>query len=108
MRAALPHGLGPVHSTRQVTIGGAIANDIHGKNHHTRAVSATTSSRWITTADGSIRTLTRKVRSRTCSGPPSADRSRIIVRATIRMKRTETRIVVDADRTADLDETLSC
>ncbi|NIJ14581.1 decaprenylphospho-beta-D-ribofuranose 2-oxidase [Saccharomonospora amisosensis] len=113
MRAALPHGLWvPVlPGTRQVTIGGAIANDIHGKNHHSAGSFGNhVVSMDLLTADGSIRTLTPE-------GPDSElfwatvagiGLTGIVLRATVRMKRTETAyFVVDADRTANLDETLA-
>ncbi|WP_019818646.1 FAD-binding oxidoreductase [Saccharomonospora saliphila] len=113
MRAALPYGLWvPVlPGTRQVTIGGAIANDIHGKNHHTAgSFGDHVESMDLLTADGKVRTLTPH-------GPESdlfwatvagIGLTGIVVRATIRMKKTETAyFVVDADRTADLDETLA-
>jgi decaprenylphospho-beta-D-ribofuranose 2-oxidase len=112
MRAALPYGLWvPVlPGTRQVTIGGAIANDIHGKNHHSAGSFGNhVLSMDLLTADGRVRTLT----------PDGAESdlfwatvagiglTGIILRATIRMKRTETAyFVVDADRTSNLDETL--
>ncbi|OLT39072.1 decaprenylphosphoryl-beta-D-ribose oxidase [Saccharomonospora sp. CUA-673] len=112
MRAAMPYGLWvPVlPGTRQVTIGGAIANDIHGKNHHTAGSFGNhVLSMDLVTADGRVRTLTP-------DGPESElfwatvagiGLTGIIVRAKIRMKHTETAyFVVDADRTANLDETL--
>ncbi|WP_307831859.1 FAD-binding oxidoreductase [Prauserella cavernicola] len=112
MRAAIHHGLWvPVlPGTRQVTIGGAIANDIHGKNHHTAGSFGNhVLSMDLLTADGRVRTLTPE-------GPESElfwatvggiGLTGIIVRATVRMKRTETAyFIVDADRTSSLDETL--
>jgi decaprenylphospho-beta-D-ribofuranose 2-oxidase len=112
MKAALPFGLWvPVlPGTRQVTIGGAIANDIHGKNHH-RAGSFGNHvvSMDLVTANGEVHTLT--------PDGPSADLfwatvagiglTGVVVRATIAMTKTETAyFYVDLERTANLDETL--
>jgi decaprenylphospho-beta-D-ribofuranose 2-oxidase len=110
MRAALPLGLWvPVlPGTRQVTVGGAIAADIHGKNHH----SAGTFSNHLraldlVTADGSITTLTPEDELfwTTVGGMGLTG---IIVRATIALTPVESAyFVVDTDRTADLDELLT-
>src|SRR3989440_10131305 len=95
MKAALPHGLWvPVlPGTHQVTIGGAIANDIHGKNHHSAGSFGNhVLSMDLITADGKVRTLTP-------DGPESelfwatvagVGLTGIIVRATIAMTKTET------------------
>ncbi|NYI70226.1 decaprenylphospho-beta-D-ribofuranose 2-oxidase [Naumannella cuiyingiana] len=112
MRAALPLGLWvPVlPGTRQVTIGGAIAADVHGKNHHKQGSFGNhVRSLDLLTADGEIRTLTP-------DGEGSAEfwatvggmgLTGIVLRATIAMQRCETGyFTVDTDRTADLDETI--
>ena len=113
MKAALPFGLWvPVlPGTRQVTIGGAIACDIHGKNHHSAGSFGNhVRSMDLLTADGQIRHLT-----------PSGEESElfwstvggngltgIIVRATIEMTPTETAyFIADGDVTAGLDETIA-
>jgi len=113
MRAALPLGLWvPVlPGTRQVTIGGAIANDIHGKNHHSAGSFGNhVVTMDLLTADGQVRTLTP-------DGPEAelfwatvagVGLTGIILRATVAMKKTESAyFYVDADRTANLDETLA-
>ncbi|WP_018683430.1 FAD-binding oxidoreductase [Actinokineospora enzanensis] len=112
MRAALPFGLWvPVlPGTRQVTIGGAIASDIHGKNHHSAGSFGNhVREMELLTADGQVRTLTP-------DGPESAlfwatvggmGLTGIILRATVALQHTESAYFLsDTDRTANLDETL--
>ncbi|HSK61918.1 MAG TPA: FAD-binding oxidoreductase [Actinomycetospora sp.] len=112
MRVALPFGLWvPVlPGTRQVTIGGAIANDIHGKNHHTAgSFGDHVVSMDLMLASGEVRRLEP-------DGPESElfwatvggiGLTGVILRATIRMTKTETAyFVADTERTADLDETI--
>ncbi len=113
LRALLPLGLWiPVMpGTRQVTVGGAIACDIHGKNHHRAGTFGShVVSLDLLTADGEIRTLAPE-------GPDSEQfwatvggigLTGLIMSARLRLVPTETAwFVVDTDRTASLDETLA-
>ena len=112
MRVALPFGLWvPVlPGTRQVTIGGAIASDIHGKNHHTAGSFGNhVASVDLLTADGEVRRLEPDGASSelfwaTVGG---IGLTGVILRARVRMTKTETAyFVADTERTADLDETI--
>jgi decaprenylphospho-beta-D-ribofuranose 2-oxidase len=113
MKAALPFGLWvPVlPGTRQVTVGGAIACDIHGKNHHSAGSFGNhVVSMELLTADGQIRHLT-----------PDGDEAvlfwatvggngltGIVLRASIAMTPTETAyFIADGVATHDLDETVA-
>src|SRR6195952_3718231 len=113
MRAALPMGLWvPVlPGTRQVTIGGAIACDIHGKNHHSAGSFGNhVRSMDLLTADGRVRRLT-----------PDGDDAAlfwatvggngltgIILRATVAMTPTETAyFIADGDVTPTLEDTIA-
>ena len=113
MRAALPFGLWvPVlPGTRQVTIGGAIGTDIHGKNHHSAGSFGNhVRSMELLTADGQIRRLTpsgknAKLFWATVGGNGLTG---IILRATIEMTPTETAyFIADGDVTSTLDETIA-
>jgi decaprenylphospho-beta-D-ribofuranose 2-oxidase len=112
MTTGLPAGwFVPVSpGTRQVTIGGAIAADVHGKNHHV-AGSFAQHVPWfdLLLPDGTERRVT-----------PDADPALfwataggmgltgIVLRAAVQLKKVETsRVRVDTVRTGDIDETMA-
>jgi decaprenylphospho-beta-D-ribofuranose 2-oxidase len=95
--------------TRQVTVGGAIASDVHGKNHHAvgswgNALESIT----LATPAGGVEVVSPDQRSElfwaTVGGMGLTG---IILDATFRMHRIESSLLsVDTDRTPDLDTTL--
>jgi len=99
--------------TRYVTVGGAIAADVHGKNHHVDG-SFGAHLRWIdlVTADGSVRHL--------CADGPEGDRrllsatvggmglTGVILRARFAtIPAPNSSVVVDTRRAADLDSLMA-
>ena len=96
--------------TRQVTVGGAVASDIHGKNHHRVGSwsNAVTGLTIATPADG-IRHITPTTDPdlfwATAGGMGLTG---IIIDVTIRLVPIETSLLsVDTDRTPDLDTTMA-
>lgn len=117
MRAALPYGLWvPVlPGTRQVTVGGAIGCDVHGKNHHSAGSFGNhVASMQLLVADGRVLALTPD------GSPDDPDASifwatvggvgltGIILRVVLNMTRTETAyFLADGVVTHTLDETIA-
>jgi decaprenylphospho-beta-D-ribofuranose 2-oxidase len=113
MRALLPFGLWvPVlPGTRQVTIGGAVAADVHGKNHHTEGSFGNhVRSLDLLTADLEVRTVspddeTAELFWATIGGMGLTG---VILSATIALQRTETAYFkVDTDRCTDIDDLMA-
>jgi decaprenylphospho-beta-D-ribofuranose 2-oxidase len=112
MTAALPRGwFVPVSpGTRQVTVGGAIAADVHGKNHHVAGSFARhVVSFDLLLANGDLRHVTPDAEPglfwATAGGMGLTG---IIAAATVRLTRVETsRVRVDTVRTQDIDETMA-
>ncbi|WP_315772196.1 FAD-binding oxidoreductase [Rhodococcoides kroppenstedtii] len=113
MRAALPLGLWvPVlPGTRQVTIGGAIGCDIHGKNHHSAGSFGNhVRSMDLLLADGTVRHITPDGEDSVLFWATVGGNglTGIILRATIEMTPTETAyFIADGDVTASLDDTIA-
>jgi len=93
--------------TRHVTVGGAVAADVHGKNHHVdSSFGAHVRSLTLLTADGTLRVLTPDdgLFWATVGGMGLTG---VVVEATFACVPVETsRMRVDVERTRDLDETL--
>lgn len=96
--------------TRQVTVGGAIGADVHGKNHHVQGSFGNhVRSFDLVTADGELHTVTPE------SDPElfwatvgGMGLTGVVVRATIAVQRVETAFFsVDTDRTTDLDDLMA-
>ena len=108
----VPRGWFPpvVPGTKFVTVGGMIAADVHGKNHHRDgSFGAHVESLFLVTADGETRT---------CSRTENADLFRatlggmgltgVILSASFRLKPIETAFVMEETLAArDLDETMA-
>jgi decaprenylphospho-beta-D-ribofuranose 2-oxidase len=109
MRELLPLGLFvPVSpGTRQVTVGGAVAADIHGKNHHVDgSFGRHIVSMDLLCADGTIRTLTPESELfwATVGGMGLTG---LVLRVTLRMKKVQSAYcLVDTARCANLDDLL--
>ncbi|HET8618472.1 MAG TPA: FAD-binding oxidoreductase [Acidimicrobiales bacterium] len=112
LRAIVPRGwFVPVTpGTRNVTIGGAIAADVHGKDHHaTGSFGAHVRSMVLALPDGTRRTLTPEADSAefwaTCGGMGLTG---TVVEATIDLHPVESSMLrVDSDRVPDLDSLLA-
>ncbi len=112
MRALVPHGwFVPVTpGTRMVTVGGAIAADVHGKNHHRDGTFGShVQSMVLVDGSGQVRTLdpatTPDAHWATIGGMGLTG---IVTQATFDLiPITSSRISVDTERTRDLDDVMA-
>lgn len=110
IRTLLPQGwFVPVTpGTRQVTLGGALASDVHGKNHHRDGtISAHVTSLRLVDGRGQVRTLTPQD-DLFWAVPGGMGLTGIVTSLTLRLLPVQSgRMVVDTARTESLDETMA-
>ena len=112
LRELVPLGwLPPVlPGTRFVTIGGALANDVHGKNHHRDGGFADhVEDLTIVTADGHPRRITPSTDPDAFAATAGGlGLTGVVTEVALRLLPiTTAHMVVDTDRTADLDELMA-
>ncbi|MCL4448375.1 MAG: FAD-binding oxidoreductase [Actinobacteria bacterium] len=111
IRYCLPHGwfLPVTPGTRFITVGGAVASDVHGKNHHKDGTFSRYVNSFTIVTPTSTLLATPDINSdifwATAGGMGLTG---ILTEVTLSMIRIETaHMLVDIERTQDLDETMS-
>jgi decaprenylphospho-beta-D-ribofuranose 2-oxidase len=111
MRVSVPAGWFPAVTpgTRMVTLGGALAADVHGKNHHVEGSFARHVDAFgLMGADGERRTVTRDDDEAFRATVGGMGLTGVVTDVTMRMLPIETsRMLVDTERASDLDDVLA-
>lgn len=111
LRVVIPRGwfIPVTPGTRQVTIGGAIAADVHGKNHHRDgAIGAHVRKLTLVNVNGCIELSPEDHSDLFWATIGGMGLTGVIAEATLQLSPIETALMtVDTDRTKDLDETMA-